>query len=529
MHRRDRATVPAGFTVALALAVAVATWIIRPWEAAQVGFDSAASVIHFQRLTAGLTLEAFVTTTPKPLLTVLYGVLHAVGGWPLISWASIGAFGLLAAAAATLAWRIAGAAAAAFVAVALAGSGILLVETAYAYSVPLAGLLWAGAGLAVTCRPPRYGLAGMALLLAALARIETLIVIGLVAGILTIAEVVHRARPGTPGLPRGAWRLAIGLAAAPVMLLHDWLLTGDAWFWLTVSARYTEAAAQTGTIQGPVEILDWIARRYAADPALAALLLVGAASLVARRQWAIGVGLLAIGPGIAAFLVALAARGTYVSSRYIAPVDLAVLFAAGLGAGALASVVARWLAPRVAATPSSRARLVARVAAIALVAVAAVVLTRPWGPRDLGAVRRIANERALHANAGLVGPAIGAALDAIAGSRDRPTPGAGVNNPSGRTPLLLVPPLLRPRLALELGMPLDRVAGLNAAAVRDRAATLLPGRIIYHDLHGGQDDDAFAYLRIEVPTVLGDVLLVPLVADAATGAWVLRVEPSGGS
>ncbi len=506
---------------AFAIAVAIAAWLIRPWVAVQVGFDSAASVIHFERLAAGQHLEAFVTTTPKPLFTVVFGVLHALGGWTLMAWSAIVVFGLLAVAAALLAWRTAGAAAAGFVTLGIGWSGPLLVETGYVYGVPWAALLWCLAGIAATGARPRYGVAGVALFLAALVRVETLVLVGLLAVVLFAAWVAGRMR-GRRIVPPRAWLVLTGAAALPVMLVHDWLLTGNPWFWLTVSARYTEAAQERTTIAGPIEVATSIALRYVHQPGLVVLAVVGAIALLVARRWPVAVGLAGLGPGIAAFLVLLAARGTYVSSRYLAPVDVAVLFAAGIGVAALvdlgvAALRRRW----------PIGGWVVAGASVLVVAVALAVVAPPWGAAVRRAASTIASERALNGNAAFVEPAIAAALDTVPGSRAAPPPGAGVEVPSGRGPVLFVPPLLRPRLAVDLGLPLDRIAGLALKDVQAPAVTFTPGRIFYVDERGGHAGDAFGVLRIAQPATVGSARLVPLVADPRRRAWVVQVDAGG--
>ena len=517
MVRHPRAVLALGLGAASATAAAIAAWLIRPWVAVQVGFDSAASVIHFQRLVGGRHLEAFVTTTPKPLLTVVFGMLHWLGSWTLMSWAAILVFGLLAAAAALLAWRVAGPAAGAFVALGLGMSGGLLVETGYVYGVPWAALLWCLAGLAATRSPPRYGLAGVALLLAALIRVETLVLVAFIGIVLVAASV--RGRVQRHGLvPKDAWRLLLATAALPVMLVHDWLLTGNSLFWLTVSTRYTEAAEVRVAILGPLEVATWIAGRYVHQPVLIALAIAGAIAVVRRRQWPVAVGLAGIGPGIALFLVVLAARGTYVSPRYIVPVDAAAVFAAGIGIDALLEAALAIVGQR----PSGwgRPALAALVVVIAL-----AIVSPPWGASFRFAANTIARERILNGNAAFVEPTIDAELDAIPGSRDAPPSGAGVDGPRTREPLLLVPSPLRPRLAVDLELPLDRIAGLELQQMEEPQVTFVPGRIVYVDERGGHSGDAFAALRIDVEATLGPVRLIPVLADARRKAWVLRIEP----
>ena len=76
-----------------AAAFAVGFELVRPVLSGPVGFDTAASVIHFQRITSGRHLEAFITATPKPLLTLVDGLLFALSGdWRLISVSSIALF-----------------------------------------------------------------------------------------------------------------------------------------------------------------------------------------------------------------------------------------------------------------------------------------------------------------------------------------------------------------------------------------------------------------------------------------------------
>src|SRR5689334_4884648 len=125
----------------------IAFVVIGPFRAAGVGFDTAASVLHFDRIIDGRHLEALVTTTPKPLLTAIDGSLYRLTGeWRPLVWVSILSYAAAIAGAALLALRIAGLRAAAFAAVALLGSGVLLVDTAQAYASSWALLAWVVAG-----------------------------------------------------------------------------------------------------------------------------------------------------------------------------------------------------------------------------------------------------------------------------------------------------------------------------------------------------------------------------------------------
>ncbi|HTS14732.1 MAG TPA: hypothetical protein VMH24_03635, partial [Candidatus Sulfotelmatobacter sp.] len=114
------------------LVAAIGLAVVQPFSTGPVGFDSASSVVYFQRLLAGQRLEAFVTTTPKPLLTAIYGLLYSlVPDWRVLSFATIGAFSLGVALVSRLALRVAGPAAAAFVVVGLVGLQLLQTELVY--------------------------------------------------------------------------------------------------------------------------------------------------------------------------------------------------------------------------------------------------------------------------------------------------------------------------------------------------------------------------------------------------------------
>jgi hypothetical protein len=91
-------------------------------------------------------------------------------------------------------------------------------------------------------------------------------------------------------------------------------------------------------------------------------------------------------------------------------------------------------------------------------------------------------------------------------------------------PSVLVPLLLRPQLAIDLDLPLTAIARLNPADVPPNGHRLRPGQIVFHDRRGDGPDPAFASLEVDVPTVVGDVRLVPIASDPMRGWWVIRVE-----
>ena len=128
-----------GIALLFGLAVIVGTELARPFRSASIAFDSHVAVLHFERIVAGRQLEVFLSTTPKPLLTLVFGLLHAVaGGWAAIAWATVGAHALAVVLAALLASRLAGPIAGAFSAVAVLFSPALLFDVGFALATPWA-------------------------------------------------------------------------------------------------------------------------------------------------------------------------------------------------------------------------------------------------------------------------------------------------------------------------------------------------------------------------------------------------------
>lgn len=515
-----RAAELALIVTAFLLGVGVAVVVVQPQVAPQVQFDTAASVIHFERLVGGERLEAFVTTTPKPLLTVLDGLLHRLGGWAAVSWMAMVAHGLAVALGALLALRVGGWAAAAFVAVVLAGNGFLLVETAYAYGVPWAVALWCLAGLLLASDRPRWGGAGVALLLATLIRIETVAIVGVACLVLVLVHLRRRSRWwDATSMPRRAWLLVFMPALAlPIMLVHDWLLTGDPMFWASVAARYSVSARIRGAVLGPVDVAASLGSLVVGQAAISLLAGIGVFVAVARRRWVGAAGVLGVGLGVAAFLILLSVRGTYVSGRYVAPIELATLFGAGLAVGAVVGWVSGRAGPRTLSTWRTAMRMV--VAPVFVGAVLAIAMTMPWGPLDSETVARIERERHVQANATSVAVPISAVLDRLPDSRTMPPSPAGVTVPSNRAEALFVPGLLRPRMAVDLGLPLDRVSGFGTAELRSPGDIFVPGQVIYHDRWAGQTVKDYGILEADEPFEWGDLVLHPVISDPEAGYWV---------
>jgi hypothetical protein len=520
---RDRRALVAVLAAVFIASVAVAASAIRPWIAAPLAFDTAASVLHFDRIVAGHHLEQAITTTPKPLLTILYGLVYsAIGDWRAISVAALGAWGLCVTGGALLAWRLGGAVAAAFAGVSLVVSPRLLLETSWALGSVWALLLWIVAGLAVTAGRPRWGIAGVALGLAALARLETFLVIGLALAVLAAM------RFGPPRwrrpVPAGAWRISIGLLALPIMCLHDVLLTGDPFFWTSVAASYSATADSAGRLPSLSAVAHDLADLASGQAAVTILAVIGVAVLAARARWAILVGVLALGPGMAAFLLVLAARHTFVDPRYLVPISVAMIFAAAVG---LSGIVVPDLVPflgrrlRALGERSARERPTAYLAAVSVaVAAVAIAFAPAIGPLDRSTRVTIASARHLARTADRAVPLIRTAL--AGGTAGRPASSASAARAGTPPDLVVVPVPIRPRVAVQLDRSLDDVGSFRDPAAWAAGAPKA-GQLILIDVDPSAPAAATAAFRLSGPATVAGVSLIPLISDPADGTWLLQV------
>jgi hypothetical protein len=477
------------------LALVVGLELARPFRSASIAFDSQVAVIHFDRIVNGRHLEQFLSTTPKPLLTFIYGPIHALtGDWRPIAWAAIVAYGLAIAGVGAVVGRVAGSAAGAFSALAVLASPTLLFDVGFALATPWALLGWVAAGLALTAERPRYSLAGLALLLATLARLETLILVALALAVLVGSHIARRPAP------RRAWLVPlIGFGALLVMAAHDYLLSGNPLLWSTVAIRYTEAT--TLHVDSPVEVLAFLIGRYAAVGAVSLLAVIGVLRLLARRQFVLAFGLIGLGPGVAAFLVFLALRGIFVSERYAAAIDIAVAAAAGIALGGTSFDVLEWIGsrtPRLAASPTL---------GVVAAAVAAVFITWPHGPLDvtLRTQVRTSLESGVDTDR-----AEGVIRTALATTTSQPVPA------------MYVPTTVRPRVTIDLGLTLPQVGSTDRLTVAD--AGLKAGQIIVHDRRAEGRPDALSALELTTATTIGEVSVEPLLVDPSRGLWVLAVR-----
>lgn len=487
------------------LAAGIAALLIRPFQVGQVGFDSAASVIYFDHILQGRHLEAFITTTPKPLLTLVYGVAYNLtGDWRWISWLTIAMFGLSTVLVAILAGRASGLPAATFAAAAVIGSESLLGDIAMSYAVVWAFVACLGAGLLVTSTPARYAWAGLILGIGVLARFEVILILGLALVVLAGGALWARYRNLEGPDPR-AWRVLVGFLAVPIQALHDWLLSGNPLYALYVPVHASLRLPPTG----PLFTATLIGHHLIQQWPLVILAVIGGLALVRSRGWGLGLGILAMGPGVAAFLLFLAYRGTYISGRYFDPIDLALIVSAAIGFGLLVGPVVRVVHGYV---PN---RLVHRSLALTGSSIAAIGLSLPFAPMNPSFQAVLTDSLASQINVTQAVPVVRSALaaDAVASSR------------ASDRPLLSVPILLRPEFIVDLGLSLTHVGGSTAALLRTDGTNPVAGELIVHD-RGEEPDPAFSFLEVSVPTTVGRIVVVPLLADSVGGVWVDRIEPA---
>ena len=497
-----------------AVAVAEAVLVVRPFRVGPVGSDSQSTVLYFERIVSGEQLELFLGTAPKPLLSLVYGPLYFIfHDWRPISWTAILVYGLAIATTALLAGRVARShTATVFTATGLLASAGLLTDVSLAYTVSWALLGWSIAGLAVTANRPRYALAGTSLMLAGLVRPETWFITVLAGACIGVAWLRARAQGRTPP-PPGAWLVMIGLLGVPLGALHDQLLTGDPF--------YTFATPSLGSLirapQDPAFVGE-ILNSVVAPTLLVFLALVGLAVLTFRRAWPLVIGLVALGPGVAVFLLFQGSRHVYVLERYALPIGIAITVAAAIGFAALAVAV---IAPLVEGSSLKPARRAVQAIVAVAVALALVPTLAPFDPRVLEPIQE-QRQLALHFQA--AASTIEEALDGVAGVRDMPS----LRDPDGllppASPALLVPAGVYPMAAAQLGLPLTQIARLVPRHVRERGY-LRAGQIVMFDRVAERPPGSLRVLKIDQPVTRRSLCLIPLLAQRFRGIWVVSVEP----
>lgn len=500
-------SIAAGF----AAAVMICAWLMRPFDGGPADTDGAAAVLFFDRIVSGQHLEAYVNSTPKPLLTLVYGGLHALtGDWRPGAWVSVLVVAAAIVMAAELVRRVAGLEGAIFAGVALIGSAALLNEATRGHGLPWAFALWLAAGLALSRPVPRYGLAGVFLLLATLVRPETFIFLAVATGALAW-RVVRGPRPSRP-----AGLILIGWLGLVVICAHDLLLTGDPLWWTKVAplgVAGRRVASVTSVVMLNVRHLREMEWLLVAGT-------IGAIVLVWRRSWLAFLGLTAMGPLIAVFTVLVASRGLTVLVRYLHPIDLAVILAAAVGVGAMLAAARRSTEVRVPRMVLGGVPAIGAALAVLL----AVVLSVPFAPTSAAARGSIGVAPSIALRLDSVVPILERALLTIP-SRDVLAPGPYAFPQPGNINVF-VPLAQANRLAVILHVPVSRLGWLEPDKVDLAAGYPSIGSLVYIDraLDAKTVTDKTAVLRPTVPTIVGDVRVVPIFTDPAAGIWIERIE-----
>ncbi len=260
-------------------------------------------------------------------------------------------------------------------------------------------------------------------------------------------------------------------------------------------------------------MVSWIGHHFVGLAPLAPLAAAAAFVLAKRRRWVMLVGLTGAIFGVAALFVLIGARGTFLSVRYLAPIDLGVLFAAALGVSILDTpTLRRQLGPRFRRGGRGIALAVAG-GALAGVAVA------PLWPLDQAVRVSVADQVRLHRNARAAIAVVREALGPTASWRDlSPAEAAAVPHQ------VLIPRQLRAQAVVDLGLPLNAVWYSSPGLIRPSDGLPSPGTIIYHDRLDDAPQSRYAVLEIDQPTTVGKLRLVPLLSDPKKGVWVIRVE-----
>jgi hypothetical protein len=500
-------------SVVFVAAAAVGLSVVRPLAVGPIGPDAAAPVIEFQRLLAGQQLEGYLSQTSKPLLTLVYGVARVgTGDWRSVSLLAIGSFALFVATAALLAGRVAGLAAATFAAVALGLYPQLLVDVTFAYGASWALLACAVAGMAVLADRPRYGVAGVALALGALARPEILAVTAFAIAVLVVAWLISRVgRSSAPS--RRTLLLALGLLALPVLAIHDWALTGDPLFWATTAAANSVGQGNVRSLLGVIRFVGHHILRLAPLLPFATIALVG---FIVQGRWREAVVVSIVPAAVATFFIASGARGTAIDSRYLLPIDVSLAWAAAVGVGALNAPVIRRRLRR--ETPRRLRRLTTRsVLPIVAGLVLGVALAPSWLMAP-SAHRSAARQRAKEANAALAFSTLRDLMGDVPQWRG--------SKPTDAITLVLIPVRLRAQGIVDLDLPLWAGTKLYPSMVDPANGQPAPGTILYHDKRDDKPASIWASVEVDRPTVVGQLRLIPLFVDAAAGIWIERVEPA---
>jgi hypothetical protein len=521
----------------------VVLWLsVAPLAGATNDTDSAASVLYFARLVEGRHLDAFFPTTPKPLLTIVFGAAwSATHDWRSIAILTIFVAAIGAGLAARLAARFGGTAAAVLAVIAMLAWPDFRAQVAGGNSFVWGAFLWVAAGELISGSRPRYVAAGVALLLAGLVRTETIYLVA-AAGLLAVAMAV-RARRAGERIPFAPFAPAvIGAMFVPLACLHDRLLTGSPLFWLGVPAGYT-AIVFPGMGSGSVlTMLHQELVHYLPVLPIVAAAVAAVAWLFVSGRRALAVALTLLPAGVLFALVLLTWRAVYVSPRYYEEADAPMLLAAAIGTGALLKWLVGWVAGRFEVGGDGGGRTASLVVSdgpdpdrgrgpvvnlaatvLALVLAVPVAVFVPAGSVDAQLSAASSGSAAL----AQVEPKLAPILAGATGST---VTVAGVSYPvaDAASARIFVPRPFVPRIAVDMGVPTTAL-GDSYLAFRDGTfASLAAGQWVLH-IAGPDADVIYAPFEIDAPvTVTGrdgaSLRLVPEYVDKAAGIWLIRVE-----
>ena len=329
---RGAAASPWALSGAASVAAFLALWlIVQPLAGVLRDADATSTVLYFERIVHGQRLEAFVPTTPKPLLTLVYGLTWALTG----DWRWLTVLTMLVAAgivgmAVRLGLRLGGATAAVAVAVGLLAWPDFQLEVAHANSFVWGLALWLIAAVLITADRPRPWAAGTALLLAGLVRTETVWLLG--AAVLCAGwSVLAVARGADRSVLKTALPPLLGLLSLPLACLHDWLLTGQPLYWLSVPGGYTALAYPDLEHVSPFRMIAKELVYYRPALALLPLALLGWLLLVRAGRRALSLALACLAGGVLLTLILLGWRAVYISVRYYEEANAVVLLTAAVG------------------------------------------------------------------------------------------------------------------------------------------------------------------------------------------------------
>jgi hypothetical protein len=489
--------------------------LVRPLQDGPAGPDAAAAVLYFDRIVSGHHLEVFVNSTAKPLLTVVLGSLHAISGdWRAGAVATVIVTAVGIVLASELVRRVANLGSAIFAGVALVGLISFQAEASWSYGLPWAFACWMTAGLLLVRPHPRFGAAGLMLLIGGLARAETFILVGVATSILGWMAVRGPRPPTRALLLMTGWLAIVGLC------VHDLLLTGDPLWWTRVAAH--SVALNDGRARSVAGVVRMSASLLWSSLPLAIAACLGGLHLLRTRSWVAAAGLIAIGPLVLVYTWVLAIARINVITHYLHPVYLAMVLGASVFVGLVLGTSGRAIVRRFPRTGGRPAHAIMALVAVVL----AVGLVRQYAPLSPVSRRSIALEADIASRLTSVEPILAHARPADPPGTT-PVPGP-MGAPDPTRIRLFVPAHRVPRLALDLGLTLTQIGRLDPTRV-DLARGYPPvGAVVYIDgfVEAASVGRGTTALQVSAPTRVDGVVVVPISSDPVARSWIVRIDPA---